>query len=493
MRRQADRNIARNPKPQLLPNMSIIKLILLGVLPLAFAGCTSTNPKAAFDDVGNTVNARTGAHVAWMRDGEGKELAGAVATLLETNLNAQSAVAVALLNNRSLQAEFEEIGISQAELAQASRLKNPVIAGSWRLPDRPPGVANVEYSAAGDFLDLLLLPARKKIAARALEQTKLRVAHEVLRLASEVQSAFYTLQAREQFVKRLSGTVEINEAAADLSKRQSEAGNINDLELFNQQAAYSQSRLDLAQATSQSRADRERVNRLLGLWGRQTSWKAEEGLPALPEKELPLENLESLAVNQRLDLAAARNQAQSVASALQLKSNTRFLPAVTVGVSTEKDTSGQRVTGPNLTLELPLFDQGQPALARLAAQYRQAQRNFEALAVNVRSEVREARDALIAARDAAEYYEKVLLPQRQRVLRETLLHYNAMQKSSYELLAAKEREQIAERGYVEALRDYWIARAELEKAVGGKLGSETSTPKTMSPETPKPEQEHHNH
>jgi cobalt-zinc-cadmium efflux system outer membrane protein len=276
-----------------------------------------------------------------------------------------------------------------------------------------------------------------------------------------------------------------------LSRRQHEAGNINDLELFNQQTAYAQSRLDLAQAMAQSRADRERVNRLLGLWGGQTNWKPAEDLPALPEKELYLENIESLAVNQRLDLAAARNQAEIVASALQLKSKTRFLPGVSVGVDTERETDGQRVTGPTLSLELPLFDQGQPALARLAAQYRQAQRNFEALAINIRSEVREARDALIATRDTAEYYQKVLLPQRQRVLHETLLHYNAMQKSSYELLAAKEREQVAERGYVEALRDYWIARVELEKAVGGKLGGKTAASEKSSPEKPTAEHEHH--
>jgi cobalt-zinc-cadmium efflux system outer membrane protein len=474
--------------------MSITKpILLLVVLPLAFAGCTTTNPKAAFEDVGRTVNARTGQHVEWMREGESKEFVSSIATFMNTNLTSQSAVAIALLNNRSLQAQFEEIGISQAELAQASRLRNPQIAGSWRFPDRQPGVANVEYSAAADVLDLLTLPARKRIAARNLEQTKLRVANEVLRLASEVQTAFYTLQAREQIAQRLAATVQLNEAAADVAKRQSEAGNISDLELFNQESAYSQSRLDLAQAAAHSRADRERVNRLLGLWGRQTSWKTAESLPALPGKELFLENLESLAVSQRVDLAVARNQAQALASALQLKANTRFLPALTVGVSSEKDTSGQRVTGPNLTLELPLFDQGQPALARLAAQYRQAQRNFEALAVNVRSEVREARDALIAARDAAEYYEKVLLPQRQRVLHETLLHYNAMQKSSYELLAAKEREQNAERGYVEALRDYWIARAELEKAAGGRLSSEAGPSPTPMKKDSRPQEEHQPH
>ncbi len=306
-----------------------------------------------------------------------------------------------------------------------------------------------------------------------------------------MQTAFYTFQAREQFIKRLNTVVEINEAAADLSKRQHDAGNINDLDLFNQQTAYSQSRLDLARETVQMRADRERVNRLLGLWGKQTDWKAAEGLPALPEKELRLENLESLGVSQRLELAASRIQMQSVAGALQLKSKSRFFPGAQIGVDTERDTSGQRVTGPTLSLELPIFDQGQSALARLAAQYRQAQRKFEALAVNVRSEIREARDTLIASRDASAYYEKVLLPQRQRILHETLLQYNAMQKGNYELLAAKERELAAERGYVEALRDYWIARAELEKAVGGKLSRETSALEKSSPAKSTTEHEHH--
>src|ERR1041384_3515779 len=104
----------QNPNPKLRTNMTLSKTILLtGLLPLIFAGCTSTNPKSAFEDVGKTVHARTGQRVEWMQDGESKELANAVGMLMETNLTAQSAVAVALLNNRSLQAEFEEIGISQ--------------------------------------------------------------------------------------------------------------------------------------------------------------------------------------------------------------------------------------------------------------------------------------------------------------------------------------------------------------------------------------------
>jgi cobalt-zinc-cadmium efflux system outer membrane protein len=473
----------------------MIKPIILSVLlPVAFVGCTSTNPKTAFNDVDKTVTARTGQQLRWAQDdSQRKEITTTVEALLQTNLTAPAAVTIALLNNRSLQAEFEAVGISQADLAQAARLKNIEIVGSWRFPNRPPSALNAEYSAAADFLDLLTLPTRKKIARRELEQTKLRVADSVLRLAADAQTAFYTVQASGDLARRLGVIEEVNEATADLAQRQYDAGNINDLELRNQQASAAQVRLDFMLAKAQTRADRERLNRVLGLSGGQTNWKVADELPGLPATESPLENLETLAINQRLDLAAVRSEAESVAAALRLKQKTRFIPGVTVGVSTERDTDGQRVTGPSLGLEIPLFDQGQPAVARLAAQYRQAQNKLAAMEVNTRSEVRQAQDGMLAAREAAEHYAKTLLPQRQRILKETLLHYNAMQKSSYELLAAKEREQIAERGYVQALRDYWIARAELEHAVGGRLSGDASPMPAPTKTDSKTSEEHHQH
>jgi len=451
-------------------------ILLIGALPLVFVGCTTTNPQKAFDDVNQQVAARAGYNVRWLRDDvERDEIDKAVAALLQTNLTAQSAVAIALLNNRSLQAEFEEIGISQAELAQASRLKNPKFEGFWRLPSQGPKVVNAEYALAADFLDLLTLPARKKIAAQNLEVTKLRIAHQVLTVAEEVQAAFYTVQAGQQLTNRFSLIVEVNEAAADVAKRQHDAGNITDLELQNQQAAYAQSRLDLARAQTQLRADREKLNRLLGLWGAQIAWQTASDLPPLPDKELPIENVEALAVSQRLDLAASRNQVANVQGALKLKKSVRWLPAMDIGVNAEHEIDRTWLVGPTLSLEIPVFDQGQAELARLASEYRRAARNFEALAVNIRSEVREARDALIAARDTTDYFHKILLPQRQRILRETLLQYNAMQLGNLALLSAKEREALAEREAIEALRDYWITRARLENAVGGRLNSQKET------------------
>jgi cobalt-zinc-cadmium efflux system outer membrane protein len=228
-------------------------------------------------------------------------------------------------------------------------------------------------------------------------------------------------------------------------------------------------------AQAMVQAGREHLNRLLGLSGEQINWQIADELPSLPANEPPLDNLESLAVSQRLDLAASRSQAEAVAAALRLKKKTRFIPGVKLGVDTERSPDGQRVTGPTLDLELPIFDQGQPAVAKLMAEFQQAKDNYAAQEINVRSEVRESRFALLAARESVEYSQKNLLPLRKRILGETLLHYNAMQKNSYDLLAAKEREQMAEQGGIAALRDYWLARVELERAVGGRLTDETNT------------------
>ncbi len=241
-------------------------LILAAAVPLVFAGCTTPNPAAAFDGVNRTVRERTGNEVRWLRDDSWRESDQAVESLLRTNLTVQSALAIALLNNRSLQAQFEEIGVSQPELAQASRLKNPVITANWRPPLNGPGVVNSDYGLTQNFLDLLTLPARKKIAARNLEIALQRLVHDILLFSEEVQTAYYMLQARQQFAVRLALIVEVNEAAADVAQRQFNAGNINQLELHNQQLAFTQSRLDLTRTRAAARAERERLNRLMGLW-----------------------------------------------------------------------------------------------------------------------------------------------------------------------------------------------------------------------------------
>ncbi|MDB6036731.1 MAG: czcC 1 [Verrucomicrobiales bacterium] len=436
---------------------------------------------------------QTGAAVPWIQTAsDAAREKQMVEALLKEELTLNAAIQIAVLNNRGLQAEIEEIGISKAELTQVGLFRNPEFSASVRFPNQPPSAANTEFSVATDLLDLIYRPVRKRFARQALEQTQLRLATEVLNLAHEVEVVFYSIQAQEQLQKRLKIISGVNEAAADLAQRQHAAGNTSDLDLANAQVIFSQSRILAVRDERELRKSQQHLNRLLGLWGKQTAWRLSDQLPELPKEEIKFDALESLAVTQRKDLAALEGRANSIGAALELKRRTRYSPAgVKVGVDTERDPDRTRLTGPNLSLELPIFDQGQGAIARLAAEHRQAQRAFEDLAIRIRSEVNEAVDTMIANRALTEYLGKTVLPQQIKIANETLLQYNAMQKPTYELLTAKERELNAERDYIETLRDYWIARADLQKAIGGKIvGTETGAAAPISAATPMASQPH---
>ncbi len=465
------------------------------LLPLLAAGC-ATHPDTDFQTVQKNISVRAGSTPEWPRSAaEREKLDAAVKQLLANELTPDSAVQIALLHNRSLRATFEEIGISQADLLQASLPRNPQFFASFRFPNRPPSAADTEFSIAGDIMDLLLLPVRKRVAGLQFEQAKARVSHEILQVVAAVKEALYTVQARQQLVERLQAIVEVNEAGVDLAMRQHKAGNITDLDLANQEATFQQAKLEWGKASSQVRTDRERLNHLLSLWGPDTQWKVASELPAIPASDPSLEKLETRAIEQRFDLAAARQQAELALRAFNLRARTKYLPAsINLGVDTERTPDRQRVTGPTLDLDLPIFDQGQAAIAKLGAEYRQAQWRLEGLATDIRSQVRQARDTMLAARDLARFYQKIYLPQRLRIVNETVLQYDAMQKGTFDLIIAKERELTAEREYAEAWRDYWIARADLEKAIGGRLeGIIDAQPSVSAPAktaNPAPEHEH---
>ncbi len=410
------------------------------------------------------------------------DVAARVSTLLKRPLTADSAAQIALLNNRRLRAMLEEVGISQAELVEASTPRNPTLASSVRFPSGG-GKPNWEFRVAGDVLDALLIPMKRRIAANDLVQTERRVSHEILQLAAETKGAWFMLLATEQQLRKLQDIAGVNESVSDFAKRVHDAGNINDLELMEMQVGYQQVQADMKRGRAEVQTHRAKLNRLLGLSGLQANWTlALRELPALPSSDPTLAKAEAVALAQRQDLAAAKAHVAAIEAALALKRKTRLIPGLNLGVDTERDSGGGQLTGPTLDVELPLFNWGRASVKKLEALLRQSQAEAEAIEAEVQNDVAASHTAMRLARDASEYQTNILLPQRQSILKETLLHYNAMQKSNIALLRVKDEQQRAEKEAIESLRDYWIARGELEKAAGGSLGIKSSS----KPVSPKP-------
>ena len=448
-----------------------------GVLPLCataalLTSCAAVDQQTEFQSVENELSNQTGLRAVWNQGSDDDQKAeAAIRRTLTRPLNAGVAVQIALMNNPDLQATFEELNVSQADLDQAGLLRNPTFMASWRFPDRPPSITDAEYSLAADFLDLVMIPLKVKVAQANLEQTELRIEHEVLELATEVKTAFYTYQADGQLEVRLKLIAQVGQAAADLAQAQLLAGNTTDLEAGNRQAQAALAHVELLNAQKETLAAREKLNRLMGLLGSDLEWRAAPNLPELPEREVSLDHLESLAISQRRDLAARQREVEAIGMALSLKTNTRFVPTtINIGVDTEKSSdTGQHLTGPTLDLTLPIFNQGQGEIAKLTAQYRMAQRQLQSLALQIRSEVREDRETLKMDRDLVDYYKKTVVPLNIEIVNQSQLQFNAMQKNTFDLFLSKQQELEAEKDYIAAWRDYWIARAELEQAVGGRL------------------------
>jgi len=460
---------------------------LVGALAL-LGGCASTSPKDAFRDVARDVQTRSGHDVRWNQGGDDeKQIDRAIERLLAKDLTADAAVQIALLASPALRAKLEELSIAQADLVQAGLLKNPVFSvgrTAWEMEHIAPNLfATVEQ----DFLDILTLPLRKRVAATELEAAKLDVADHVLELAAEVREAFYTAQAAEQTAAMRRLVAEAAQTSAELARRQHEAGNMNDLALGNELALGAQAALDRRRADGEATVAREKLNKLMGAWGPRTKWTMAPRLPELPSTEPPLEHLESLAVAQRLDIAAARRNLQGMDHALTLAKTTRWTGTVNVAVEAGRLRHNRRFSfGPSVGIEIPLFDQRQAQIAKLEAHRRQAEAELHALAIDVRADVRATRARVITARGVVEDYGKVVVPLRESIVRFSQEQYDAMLLGVYQLIQAKQSEYDAYREYIEALRDYWIARSDLERAAGTRVGAPPANSPTATVAAPPP-------
>ncbi len=422
------------------------------------------------ESVETLVHTRTGMEIAWQKEEAAREVSSElVRKLLRQPLTVASAVQLAILNNRNLQATFEEIGIAQSNVREALTVPNPSIDFDVQFPVSPNTINRYGWLIGQEFAQILMMPLKKKISEQALEAAELRVAAEVLHLVAEVKKAYFTLQADQQLLTDLRIIQETNAASLEFAQKQYQAGNTTNLALLQYQDAYNEGRLEIADAESLCEQHRENLNMLLGLWGKQTNWKIQGNLPLARNENFSNKQLESLAVAQRLDLRAARYQVASLTSALGLTKTFRWLPILDFGFSGERDNDAALNMGPAFRVELPIFNQGQFRIERAQAELRRALAKFEALAIQIRANVRKFNNQLQVQSAKVQFYRKEVLPTRDQIVGQSMAQYNAMQISPYTLFLTKSQQVRAERDYVCALRDYWIARAELERIAGGTL------------------------
>lgn len=440
--------------------------VAVGAIALGSGLLTACAPYHAPLDAGslNTMLApRTGVVGAVVWGADTAALADSVAALLRRPLSPDVAVRVTLLSNPTLLALYEEVGLARSDVLQAGLLSNPLVS-----VDRFTGGRFEEFGVVQSFVDLLQRPLRKRVAAAQLEAVSLQVADAVFRALTDSRAALADATAAEQ-IRDLRRRARQSAAAAAVAAEQvHHAGNLLDLDLASEQARAAERHAEAIQAEGAALAARERLARALGVMVAGDSLRLParliDTLQAIPTQD----SLVALAVASRLDLAAALKDIN--ARALEAGFTARFRYLADGSLSYSGESGGERSrSGLGLSLPIPLFDRGQARMQRAESQLRQSMARHQVLLRTVRSEVREALALLSAAERRVSAYRTSIVPLRQRVTQETQLLYNAMAVGVFGLLDSQQSELAAGQSYIEALRDYWTARYQLERALGTRL------------------------
>ncbi|ETR79442.1 MULTISPECIES: TolC family protein [Hyphomicrobiales] len=396
-----------------------------------------------------------------------------IKALLAKPLTPDSAVQIALLNNRGLQAEYNALGLSEVAFVEASLPPNPTVAVGRSVID---GTLDVERRIIANLLSLLTQPTRRAIGELQFEAARYRAIDGTFRTAVNARKAYYAAVAARQKANFLDQARTSADAAADLTRRLGETGAAKKLDQARAAAFYAEVANELAAARLEVGTTREALTRSLGIWGSDLSYKLPSDLPRLPQRLPTQQAVEVQAIRKRVDLIASRLDLDALATSLRLEQATRYISAFELAGISQFERSKvdgivekSRAAGHSLDLaiEIPVFDFGETTRRRAVETYSMAVNRFAEQAVNIRSEARGAYLTYRAAYEIALAYRNKIVPLRRTVNEQSLLEYNGMLIDLFVLLTTFREGIDSNVAAIDAQRDYFTARVDFDAAIQG--------------------------
>jgi len=459
-------------------------------LPALLAACADTatieeaaGPRPGFALISTSARKATGASPDWARNSA--EIAATQARVRALihgkTIGPDIAVQVALMNNRGLQAAFADLGLAATDLWEVALGPNPslgvTISGIGEV-----GIArSVEAAVVGSLLDLATQDQRRAIARTDFEAAQLEVLARTLTLAWETRQAWVDAVAAFEasaLVGRAQGTAD---SASELAAELGRTGAMSAADQAREHAFTAELAAEQAEARLRAKLAKERLSRLMGLWGADIAYYVPDRLPALPGRRPARENVERMALENRVDIAAGRLALERVAREYRLSGQTRMVSDIELVAGLEAERTGdggRRETETSRVLEvgfeIPLYDTAALKGRRGELAYLRAANSLAQTAIDARAEARAAHATVTGRYQIARHWRDEVLPLRRVIDEEALKSYNGMLSSTFELIADAREGLEAELGAAEAKADYWRAEIALSAAIwGGDIPGDT--------------------
>lgn len=467
--------------------MGILKMTVV-VLPLALGARATTLPTgitapgAGFGLVASRTQASIGKRSVWLQNAsQAQQVARDVHTMTHRKtISADTAVQVALLNNRGLQASYAGIGVSAAEVWQQATPENPIVSiGLIGIGAPELGLFSaLESVVAVNLLDAPTRRRRVAVAQADYQRAQMQAVVDTLTLAAQTRRAWIDAVAAFETVALLNQAAKTADASSELAAQLGRTGALNRAGQAREQVFDAELAAQAAEARLAAASAKEELTRLMGLWGTEVDYFVPDALPSLPGSLRSTAGLEARALQNRVDLEVARLSLAATASAYGLTDATRVLTDLEViaGAELEReaedgDIEEEVLPQVELEFQIPIYDSGKARLRKAELSYLQAANMLAEMAVAVRSEARDAETQYRGTYAIARQYRDVVLPLRRIIDEESLLANNGMITSTFELLADVREGLGSQLDAAEAKHQFWLAAAGLETAIyGGNAG-----------------------
>lgn len=476
-----------------------MRLALLAILPIFTAGCVSTEysqKDVGFDTVALKAGEGTAKQSVWIQSQqEAIAVRERVKVLMsKKTIDAETAVQVALLNNKTLQAAYADLGDSAADAWQAQLSILPSVSIGLTGIGTPGLEAYrlLEGAIVTNLLALATYDQNKKLADTRFRQAQLNAAIKTISLAAETRRQWLKAVAAWEIVTYLDQAKASADAASELALKIGEAGSMTKANQAREHVFYAELAGETAKARLEARLAKEELVRLMGLAGSGAEFQIPNRLPPLPKALIKRDEIEAEAIQKRIDLQVARLELQAKAKAYGLENATRFISDVGLqgvfenarSVSNGEISSEVSKTA-SLEIKIPIFDSGQARLRKGELAYMRAANELAALAVNVRSEAKSSYLAYRSTYAIALHYRNSVLPLRSLIQDQSQLSYNGMITSTFELIADTRDKINSTILAVNAKRDFWLAEAGLAPVVyGGNAKDASASGDSTSSQSP---------
>jgi cobalt-zinc-cadmium efflux system outer membrane protein len=470
------------------------------LIPGLLIGCVDPEPE--WKQVNDYSLERTGVDIHWQENKEDEQLINQrVKKLLANGLSEDEAVEVGLLNNKFLQAQFEELGIAKAELLQASLLSNPMLNADIRFPSGG-GFTMVEGNLVWNLADLWIIPFDRELNAAQVMGTLVAVADQVIHTAAQIKRAYVDLQFAVEMRTYVAKHLQLREELLEQVQYRYEFGLHNELDVQMTAADAFLQEIELARLDAEVTQARARLNEVLSLKPKQFDYKfkPEDYAIRIASPE-PLDVI-PYAYKHRFDVLDRKWQVAAMEGLVDLE-KARVFDIVQAGVSYAQS-GGQmvsvhrkgtkyeavktkrvhnRATGLGLGIEIPIFDQNQAQVAKAQYQLRQAHKLLMVAKNRVRQNIYDDIARIDFHAQHARIYSQRIEPAMIIAMDYTGKYFDAMRMNILFYLQTIDRMINSHLNYLQALRNLRHALIDLELHVGGRIPSKWYTDEVIHFET----------